>query len=157
MGAKYNPLVGVQTMQHSRLARVLRFGGTSTIATTLVLAGCGDIKTGPQLIHADGIEYVACGAYVRIFTDAGSFGVSFTDAEGLDHTLRGIKTLSTSELPAMVDAQMPLFAEEATAVDENGREKYVDGEVYVWADGWQARRRGDDWEAVRVPNDACKR
>jgi hypothetical protein len=95
---------------------------------TLVLSfGCNDIKSSPKAIDADGTIYLACTGLVRI---SGSlqqgYEVSFTDASGLEHDVRGIRKLEISDLPtktACGNEEHP----SSDAAAHDGSEKKKDG------------------------------
>ncbi len=74
----------------------------------VLLAGCSDIPSlSPKVIEADGETFVACTGLVwvtsEIFGGAGTFKVTFTDAAGLSHTIRGLKKIEVSDLPPPVE------------------------------------------------------
>jgi hypothetical protein len=79
----------------------------TVILSCAVLAGCDDIQQSPKLIEADGQTYLACQGFVWVsreggglFGGGGTFKVTFTDAAGLSHTLRGLKQVNVSDLPS---------------------------------------------------------
>lgn len=132
------------------------------VGACLLLTACGNIKMGPQIIVADGETYAACGNLVWISEDGGglfggsaSFKVSFTDSDGLDHQVRGIKKLSVGDLPTMVAAPMPYPLPMTWGADSSGN-TYKEGVPYTWADGSQAQLRNGVWKPVMVANTACK-
>jgi hypothetical protein len=62
-------------------------------------------RTGPQLIEADGMTYIACGGAVWVptegnFKDPGerSFHVLFKDAQGMMHELNRVRILRVTDL-----------------------------------------------------------
>ncbi len=69
----------------------------------------------PKVINADGQTYLACRDQISVTAEGGGllgssdiFRISFTDASGLSHTLRGVHKLEISDIPKLVDAPMPL-------------------------------------------------
>jgi hypothetical protein len=81
-----------------------------------------------------------------------AFKITFTDAAGLGHMLRGVKKLEVSDIPKFVDAPMPY---NPSMVDSDGK-PVVDGRTYHWADGAQAQVHNGRWEPVKIPNDTCQ-
>jgi hypothetical protein len=134
----------------------------SILALSCVVTACDGIDQSPKLIVADGTTHIACQGLVWSGTESGgllggstSLKVSFTDAEGLDHTIRGIKSLSVSDLPKSVPAPMPYPLPNAQlGTDSNGK-NFVSGVPYTWPDGSQATLQNGAWKPVMRPNDAC--
>ena len=129
----------------------------------ITIAGCDGIKVAPKLIEADGATYLACKDFVWIGTEGGGFlgaangiKISFTDRDGLEHLVEGVKTLSVSDIPALVAAPMPYPLPGTDGVDSSGK-PYVLGNVYTWADGTKAEFRGGAWHAVMQANLACEK
>ncbi len=110
-----------------------------------------------QLITADGETAIACTVSVSKESGGGwlggtdTFDVRFLDASGLAHELRGVRKVTLTELPKMIDAPMP---SNPSLIDGNGK-PYLNGTVYRWTDGSQAKWQDGRWQAVQVPNDAC--
>jgi hypothetical protein len=114
------------------------------------------------MIDADGDTYLACTNLVWIGEDGGgllggstSFKVSFTDYNGLDHQIRGIKKLSVSDVPTTIAAPMPNPLPQTSGADSSGS-AYKEGIPYTWADGSQAQLRDGVWKPVMVASTACK-
>jgi hypothetical protein len=62
-------------------------------------------KSGPNLIDADGVEYLACGGAVWLRDEgnardlqAANYFVTFKDAEGATHTLKRVRALKVTDL-----------------------------------------------------------
>jgi len=73
------------------------FAGLVILATTLA---CNDTKNAPKGIDADGSVYIACKGFVTVSGNMQQgYEVRFTDAQGLDHDVRGIHKLEISDLP----------------------------------------------------------
>src|SRR4029077_7898053 len=133
------------------------------VLTLLVVAGCDRMRTAPQVIAADGEEYIACRSMVWISEDGGGllgggapvYRVSFTDAMGLEHLITGIKKLAVSDLPPMVPVPMPTDPPDPDVGLDNTGQPYKNGLTYPWADGRQAMLSGGKWKAVMTPNRAC--
>jgi hypothetical protein len=126
------------------------------ISSSLFAAGCDRAQSSPKIIVADGQTYFACKDVVWVDSEGGSgettFKISFTDAAGLGHMLRGIKKLEVSDIPKLVDAPMP---SNPSMFDRDGK-AVVDGLIYTWGDGTKARFHDGKWEAVQIPNNACQ-
>lgn len=71
------------------------------------LAGCGEFKTTPLWIEIDGDLMKACSGLVSIKSDETGIGVSFTDEYGIDHSFRGVKKLSTTEVSSERSTMCP--------------------------------------------------
>jgi len=123
----------------------------------LFAAGCDTAQPSPKIIVADGQTYLACQGSVWFGGEGNgnTFKVSFTDAAGLGHMLRGIKTLEVSDIPKMIDAPMPTGGP-IPMVTSDGK-PVVEGQIYLWDEGRQARFRNGTWEPVQIPNNACQR
>ncbi len=138
--------------------RTLYYEGLSiVIISSLFAAGCDRVQSAPRLILADGQTYLACKDSVWVDSETilgggTTFKISFTDANGLGHVLRGIKKLEVSDMPKLVDAPMPsnpgMLTSDGSPV--------VEGQSYTWGDGTQARFHNGKWEAVQIPNNACQ-
>lgn len=132
-------------------------GAAVTIIATLIAIGCDRMESAPKLILADGQNYIACKDTVWVGSDSpiggeATFKGSFTDAAGLYHVLRGIKKLEVSDIPKLVDAPMPMNPANTTS---DGK-PVVEGMIYTWENGSQARFHNGKWEAVQVPNRICE-
>ncbi len=132
---------------------------TVVISGALFAAGCDNVSGSPRIIEADGQTYVACKGLVWVTSEGGgllggseSFKVSFTDATGLAHTLRGLKKVQVSEVPTLVPAPMPLNPSLTTSAGK----PVVEGNTYSWPDGSKAKFHNGAWEPVQIPNDVCK-
>ena len=78
------------------------------VSGCVLLAGCSDIPSlSPKVIEADGGTFVACSGLVwvtsELFSGAGTFKITFTDAAGLGHTIRGLKKVEVRDLPPPVE------------------------------------------------------
>jgi hypothetical protein len=129
------------------------------IGSCLFAAGCDNVTSSPKMIEADGQTYIACKDLVWVSIEGGgllgggeTYKITFTDAAGLSHTLRGIKKVEMTDVPGMVPAPMP---RNPTMTSSDGK-PVVEGNVYTWSDGSKARLHNGAWEAVRVPNDVCR-
>lgn len=115
-------------------------------------------RSSPQIIVADGESYIACHDLIWMSDEGGSettFKVTFTDAEGLEHLLKGIKKLSMSDMPKLIPAPMPSSLPDAkTGIDLSGK-PYTEGVTYTWADGTQAVLKKGVWNPVMRVNGAC--
>ena len=139
-------------MKTRRLAPVI-------ISGALLAAGCDDVSNSPKIVEADGQTYIACRGLVWVTSEGGGllggseiFKVSFTDAAGITHTLRGLKKVTVSDVPTLVPAPMPLNPSLTTS---DGK-PVVEGNIYSWSDGSKARFHNGAWEPVQIYNDACK-
>lgn len=110
------------------------------------------------MIEADGNVHFACSGAVWVSKDshamlAGSevYKVSFTDAAGLSHMLRGVRKVSVSDVPPLIDAPLPV---NPALVDKDGN-PYKEGLTYEWGNGVKATFRNGNWEPVKIPNPAC--
>ena len=67
-------------------------------------AGCGTPHQTPKAIEADGQSYVACSGMLWVEDNSGlggaaNYEIKFTDANGTDHDIRGVKKLEITDLP----------------------------------------------------------
>jgi len=131
-----------------------------SLVCAVMFMACDDMQISPKMIEADGQTYIACRGLVWVRSEGGgllggseSFKVTFTDAAGLGHTIRGLKKVAVTDVPKTVPASMPLHPSLTTS---DGK-PVVEGFTYTWSDGSQARFHDGGWESVQVPNDACKR
>jgi hypothetical protein len=131
------------------------------LVLSCLTSSCDNIKQAPQLIEADGQTYVACFGWVWISNEGGllggvsTFTVSYSDADGLGHTIKGIKKLSVSDLPRLTPAPLPYpLPDPITARDREGN-PYQEGFTYTWQDGSKSTLRGGKWERVMIPNPLC--
>jgi hypothetical protein len=109
----------------------------TVILSCAFLASCDAIQLSPKLIEADGQTYVACRGLVWVnfeggglFSGGETFKVTFTDAPGLSHTLRGLKRVDVSGLPRMSGdpSQRPIqTSEQLSSEDERLLELYNSG------------------------------
>jgi len=74
----------------------------------VAIAGCGIPPTAsltstysaPKFIKADKEQYFACGGKVQVTeSSSGLLEIQFTDANGMDHDVRGIKKLELIDPP----------------------------------------------------------
>ena len=128
----------------------------AVIVCSLFAVGCDKAQSSPKFIVADGQTYFACKDMVWVDSEGGNgettFKITFTDAAGLGHMLRGIKKLEVSDIPKLVDAPMP---SNPSMVSSDGK-PVIDGQIYTWSDGTRARFHNGKWEAVQIPNNACQ-
>jgi hypothetical protein len=132
-------------------------GMLMALLSSVFAVACDKVQNAPKIVVADGETYFACKDSVWVDSDGGfsggtTFKISFTDAAGLGHVLRGIKKLEVSDIPKLVDAPMPANPGMSTS-DGN---PVVEGQSYTWGDGTQARFHSGKWEAVQIPNTACQ-
>lgn len=113
----------------------------------------------PISIEADGKYFTTCGAYSMgddsLFGEP-SYELSFNDNSGAKVTLKGVRKLNITELPAMVDAPMPLSLPDPTTDRDSSGAPYREGLVYSWSDGSKAKLQDGKWVAVKIPNTICK-
>lgn len=71
------------------------------------LNSCSPPKTGPKLIEADGVRYVACGGALWVRSDGNSkdpatmdYEIAFEDAIGSNRHLTMVHTLRITDLPS---------------------------------------------------------
>jgi hypothetical protein len=110
------------------------------------------------MIVADGTPYFACKGLV--WTDSNGWGektyeVKFTEADGIEKDIRGIKHLEISGVPPTVPSSIPLYLPNPQTDKDKDGNPYVEGQIYTWPDGSQAVVRNRAWEAVPVRNTAC--
>jgi len=80
------------------------FGFLLLLVSCVILSGCSLPKDAPKIIVADQTTYVACRGEVWVFTDnsfAGgtTYDVQFTQADGTEMDIRGIKHLEINDVP----------------------------------------------------------
>ena len=132
------------------------------------LAGCG-YQLGPKEVtvwDAKGEKQtaIACGDYMRVTPEGWSssaFEVTFTDNEGLGHTVYGVKQVVVSDIPKTVAAPMwafnyPYIPGERYSNKPDGTQgaEIKEGDIVVKGDN-QARLVNGAWAPVMVPNTAC--
>ena len=130
----------------------------------LCMAGCDEIPMHnldglPLGIEADGTIYVTCSSY-GLTSDgllgSDSYSISFRTPDGATIKLKGVKKLTISELPKMVDARMPSGPLPNIKTDHpSSGGSYIEGLTYTWTDGSQAQIKNGVWVAVKVPNTVC--
>jgi hypothetical protein len=136
----------------------ISFGIVLMIIISLYMIASGGVSSSPKIIVADGQTYFACKDLVWVAGDGGilaggnTFKISFSDAAGVGHMFRGIKTVELSDMPKLVEAPMPINPPTYTS---DGM-PVVEGLIYTWDDGRKARFRNGTWEAVQIPNNACQ-
>ena len=129
----------------------------------VVAVSCDNIKQSPQGIEADGQTYIACHDLVWIDNEGGgilggetTFKVSYTDAQGLAHTVKGIKKLSIHEVPKVVPSSLPYpLPDPKTGTDRSGN-AFREGVVYTWSDGSEAVLQNGLWKPTMRLNKACQ-
>jgi hypothetical protein len=140
--------------------------GYLAVVPVLFFVGCIEIPThnlneAPVAIRADEQDYFTCKAYS--LTEDGFFGntsytISFTSgADNTTITLRGVKKLTITELPEMVDAPMPTYLPDIKTDHPSDAPSYVEGRTYTWADGSKAAIKNGAWVAVKQRNTICRK
>jgi hypothetical protein len=71
------------------------------------LNSCSAPRTGPKMIEADGVRYIACGGALWMRSEGNSkdpatmtYEIVFKDALGSNHRLTMVHTLSMTDLPS---------------------------------------------------------
>jgi hypothetical protein len=98
------------------------------LIVTFACSACDYYRSSPQVIKADGEIFVACGSGIWTSSEGGgllggdtTFKISFTDPDGIDHLLRGVKKVSMTDIPKMVAERMPESLPAPDAIDRNGK------------------------------------
>jgi hypothetical protein len=132
-------------------------------------------KSAPKILWLDdgkdGQSIMACKGDIHVnFRDAG-YQIEFTDADGLNHTLYGVKRFSLSDIPPLVKSSIPYpepslydFNKENSLPTYSSGETIHSGSIVVWKTGEQAKfvidhdAKGNEtrhWESVWIHNQAC--
>ncbi len=79
----------------------------ATFCAGVSLMSRGTPQTGPKLIEADGVRYIACGGAIWTKDDGNSkdsatmtYEVLFKDAQGWKHHLTMLRSLNIADLPS---------------------------------------------------------
>jgi hypothetical protein len=117
--------------------------------------------------------FVACRGDIHVIPGEAGYEIEFTDADGLSHTLYGIKRFSLTDVPREVKSSLPypepdLYnfnnTEDNLPTYSNGKSIH-NGDVVVWATGEQAKfvidhdakgnEKGRHWARIWVRNKVC--
>jgi hypothetical protein len=84
----------------------LRYSLLAVCCAAAQLNSCSAPRTGPKLIRADGVRYIACGGAVWVRNDGNekdpsmmNYEIVFKDALGSSHHLTMVHTLTVTDLP----------------------------------------------------------
>jgi len=121
----------------------------------------------------DGQTLLACMGEIRIIPGEAGYQISFTDADGLTHTLYGIKRFSVSDVPQRIKSNIPypepdLYnfknTDHSLPTYSNGT-SVQNGNIVVWQSGEQAKfvidhdakgeETGRHWERTWIHNKVC--
>lgn len=132
--------------------------GVSCISS---IAGCGyeishkeitlqDDKGNQQIVYS-------CGDYMRVVSEgwvSPKFEVTFTDANGLSHDVRGLKYVAVSDIPETMQASMWGFDEYVPGETYSTGAPIKEGDIVLRGDS-QARLVGGKWKPVMIHNTVC--
>jgi len=111
----------------------------------------------PAAIEADGKAYVACNTPE---TGRGWFHstyyADFKDNNEQMISLRGIEHLTVTNLPQETDASMPTFGTDDMSNKDSDGNALVEGNIYKWDDGTEARWKNGKWVPVKIKNRVCE-
>jgi hypothetical protein len=137
----------------------------SIIGVVVVLVFLSDIRgyifpdhPAPVALEADGKSYVACNTpdiNRGLFHLSSTYSVDFEDNNGSTISLRGVEKLIVTNLPKEVDAPMPSGTDNMSDKDSDGK-PFVEGNIYNWDDGTEARWHGGKWLPVKIKNSVCE-
>ena len=126
------------------------------------LCGCGVPHQTPKLIVADGSTYAACQNTLWVSSSSGllggdtSYEIKFTDADGIDHDIRGIKRLEMTDLPETIPGTLPEVVPDPKTDKDGDGKPYVEGTTIYWRDGNSATLKNGTWVAAPRPNPVCR-
>ncbi len=137
----------------------------SIIGVVVVLVILNDIRgcifpdhPAPVALEADGKSYIACNTPNigrGLFHLSSTYSVDFEDNNGSTISLRGVDKLIVTNLPKEVDAPMPSGTDDMSDKDSDGK-LLVEGHIYNWDDGTEARWAGGKWQPVKIKNRVCE-
>lgn len=150
----------------------------------LLLSGCDYLNayffptSAPKSIWVDdgkdGQSMLACKGDIRITPSDAGYQIEFTDADGLNHALYGIKRFSLADVPPLVRSTLPYPLPDLYSF--NNKDHFLpaysngqlihNGDVVTWAtEGAQGKfvidydAKGNEtnrhWEAILVHNKIC--
>ena len=82
----------------------IRLSFIGTIFFAALIGSCRAPHAGPKLVEADGVTYAACGGALWVQNENPrniepvTFEVLFQDARGINHELKGVRTLKVTDL-----------------------------------------------------------
>jgi hypothetical protein len=113
----------------------------------------------PVALEADGKSYVACNTpdIARgLFHLSSTYSVDFKDNNGSTISLRGVEKLLVTNLPKEVDAPMPASGAENMSDRDSDGKPLVEGVIYTWDNGAEARWQNGKWLPVKIKNRVCE-
>jgi hypothetical protein len=111
----------------------------------------------PAAVEADGKTYVACST-----PDTGrgwfhsTYYADFKDNNGQVVSLRGVEHLTVTNLPQETDAPMPTPGTDDMSYRDSDGKPLVEGRIYNWDDGTEARWKEGKWVPVKIENRVCE-
>ena len=138
----------------------------SIIGVVVVLVILNDIKgcifadhPAPVALEADGKSYIACNTpdiSRGLFHLSSTYSVDFEDNNGSTISLRGVEKLIVTNLPKQVDAPMPSSGTDNMSDKDSNGKPMVEGHIYNWDDGTEARWQDGKWLSVKIKNRVCE-
>jgi hypothetical protein len=138
----------------------------SIIGVVVVLVILSDIRgyifpdhPAPVALEADGKSYVACNTpdiSRGLFHLSSTYSVDFEDNNGSTISLRGVEKLIVTNLPKQEDAPMPSPTTNDMSDKDSDGKPFVEGHIYNWDDGTEARWAGGKWQSVKIKNRVCE-
>lgn len=113
----------------------------------------------PVALEADGKSYVACNTpdiSRGLFHLASTYSVDFRDNNGSMISLRGVEKLLVTNLPKEEDAPMPTPGTDDMSEKDSDGKPLVEGQIYNWDDGTEARWKKGKWVPVKIKNHVCE-
>jgi hypothetical protein len=138
----------------------------SIIGVVVVLVILSDIRgcifpdhPAPVALEADGKSYVSCNTpdiSRGLFHLSSTYSVDFEDNNGSTISLRGVEKLIVTNLPKEEDAPMPSPSTDDLSNKDSDGKTLVEGRIYNWDDGTEARWAGGKWQPVKIKNRVCE-
>jgi hypothetical protein len=126
----------------------------------LVLSGCGVPHSAPKLMDADGTSYAACRDLIWVNEKSGLLGgettydITFTDADGVGHDIRGIKHLTMTDIPETIPYALPYPLPDVKTGNSGG--PYPEGSTWNFSNGSKAVIKNGEWTPLKHENTICQ-
>ena len=85
-----------------------------------------------------------------------TYEIKFTDANGVDHDIRGIKHLEMSDIPSTVPSTLPDYLPDPKTGKDKYGNAFAEGIVYTLGDSTKAIIRDGRWQPIARKNPLCE-